>query len=142
MTGTGTSVSRLSATDSRRIDVPPGDASTSSTAVTATAWLVSAIGSSAVSGLVDRLVEHGYVDRHEDPNDRRQQLVSLTPAGEEVLDRIREFNADLLRTLLEGMSPPELDGLSLGLAALDREARRIFSADSIPDRTAHERKPG
>jgi DNA-binding MarR family transcriptional regulator len=100
------------------------------------------VGSSAVSGLVDRLVEHGYVDRQEDPSDRRHQLVSLTPAGEEVLDRIREFNADLLRTLLGGMSPAELDALSLGLAGLDREARRIFSPESTPARSSHERKPG
>jgi DNA-binding MarR family transcriptional regulator len=100
------------------------------------------VGSSAVSGLVDRLVEHGYLDRYEDPVDRRAQLVSLTPAGVEVLDRIREFNADLLRTLLEGMSPAELDGLGLGLAALDREAQRAFPVDPIQPRTPHERKPG
>jgi DNA-binding MarR family transcriptional regulator len=99
------------------------------------------VGSSAVSGLVDRLVEHGYLDRYEDPGDRRAQLVSLTPAGVDVLDRIREFNADLLRTLLEGMSPAELDGLQLGLAALDREAQRVFSATIDPGRSRHERTP-
>jgi DNA-binding MarR family transcriptional regulator len=99
------------------------------------------VGSSAVSGLVDRLVEHGYLDRHEDPIDRRAQLVSLTPAGVHVLDRIREFNADLLRTLLEGMSPAELDGLLLGLAALDREAQRAFAPDIDPAHPRHERTP-
>lgn len=98
------------------------------------------VGSSAVSGLVDRLVEHGYLDRYEDPADRRAQLVSLTPAGTDVLDRIREFNADLLRTLLQGMSPAELDGLRLGLAALDREARQAFSTDLQHD-PRHERTP-
>lgn len=97
------------------------------------------VGSSAVSGLVDRLVEHGYLDRHEDPADRRAQLVSLTPAGVHVLDRIREFNADLLRTLLQGMSPAELDGLQLGLAALAREARRAFPSDYDSGQLRHER---
>jgi DNA-binding MarR family transcriptional regulator len=100
------------------------------------------VGSSAVSGLVDRLVEHGYLDRYEDPVDRRAQLVSLTPAGTDVLDRIREFNADLLRTLLEGMSPAELDGLQLGLVALDREARRAFPTVPVDPRTPDERKHG
>lgn len=99
------------------------------------------VGSSAVSGLVDRLVEHGYLDRHEDPVDRRAQLVSLTPAGVHVLDRIREFNADLLRTLLEGMSPAELDGLRLGLAALDREAQRAFPSETDAPHPRHERTP-
>ena len=99
------------------------------------------VGPSAVSGLVDRLVEHGYLDRYEDRVDRRQQLVSLTPAGTEVLDRIREINSDLLRTLVEGMHPAEREGLRVGLAALDREAQRIFSADPVPSRTPHERTP-
>ena len=36
------------------------------------------VGPSAVSGLVDRLVAQGYVERREDPVDRRQQLVTIT----------------------------------------------------------------
>ena len=100
------------------------------------------VGPSSVSGLVDRLVEHGYLERYEDPADRRQQLVSLTPGGVDVLDRIREINADLLRSLVEGMSPAERDGLLLGLAALDREAQRMFSIDPTPARPSHERNPG
>ncbi len=81
------------------------------------------VGPSAMSGLVDRLVEHGYVDRQEDPADRRQQLVSLTPAGRDVVDRIREFSVDHIRPLLVRLSPSELDGLHVGITALDREAR-------------------
>jgi DNA-binding MarR family transcriptional regulator len=100
------------------------------------------VGPSAVSGLVERLVEHGYLDRYEDPADRRAQLVSLTPSGVEVLDRIREFNTDLLRTLLAGMSPAELDGLRLGLAALAREAQRTFSGESLVPHTPDERTHG
>ena len=100
------------------------------------------VGSSAVSGLVDRLVEHGYLDRYEDPLDRRHQLVSLTPAGIEVLDRIREFNAGLLRSLVEGLSPAERESLRVGLAALDREAQRMFSVAPAPGHTPHERNPG
>ena len=34
------------------------------------------VGLSSASGLVDRLVEHGYLERHEDPADRRQQQVA------------------------------------------------------------------
>jgi DNA-binding MarR family transcriptional regulator len=80
------------------------------------------VGLSAVSGLVDRLVEHGYLERHEDPSDRRQQQVSLTSAGANVLERIRELNTELLRTLLRGLSVTELEALRRGIAAVDREA--------------------
>ena len=38
------------------------------------------VGPPAVSGLVDRLVALGYVERREDPGDRRQQLISTTEA--------------------------------------------------------------
>ena len=61
------------------------------------------VGLSSASGLVDRLVEHGYLERHEDPADRRQQQVLLTPAGAAVVERIRELNAELLRALLAGL---------------------------------------
>ncbi len=83
------------------------------------------VGLSAVSGLVDRLVDHGYLERHEDPSDRRQQQVSVTDAGAAVLERIRELNAELLRTLLRGLSPAELEALRKGIAAMDREAYTI-----------------
>ena len=88
------------------------------------------VGLSAVSGLVDRLVDHGYLERHEDPSDRRQQQVSVTAAGAAALDRIRELNAELLRSLLRGLSVPELEALRRGISALDREAR-IVRADTI-----------
>lgn len=83
------------------------------------------VGLSAVSGLVDRLVEHGYLERQEDPVDRRQQRLSLTDAGAAVIERIRELNTDLLRMLLAGLSAAELRALRTGIAALDREARHI-----------------
>jgi DNA-binding MarR family transcriptional regulator len=97
------------------------------------------VGSSAVSGLVDRLVEHGYLARYGDPADRRQQLVSLTPAGTQVLDRIREFNTELLLDLIEGMDTAEREALRQGLIALDREAQRIFALHPASSAQRHER---
>lgn len=42
--------------------------------------------------LVDRSVKRGLLNRIEDPRDRRRALVSLTPEGQKVLDRITEAN--------------------------------------------------
>jgi DNA-binding MarR family transcriptional regulator len=99
------------------------------------------VGLSAVSGLVDRLVEHGYLERHEDPSDRRQQQLSLTDSGVRVVDHIRELNAEHMRTLLSGLTKPELEALRTGIAALDRQAREIHQSelDSSPQRP--ERNP-
>ena len=87
------------------------------------------VGLSSASGLVDRLVEHGYLERHEDPADRRQQQVRLTSAGAAVVERIRELNVGLLRTLLRGLSENELESLRVGMAALDGRARDIDQSD-------------
>ena len=40
--------------------------------------------SSNITGIVDRLEERGYVERHSDPRDRRVKLVRVTAAGESV----------------------------------------------------------
>jgi DNA-binding MarR family transcriptional regulator len=98
------------------------------------------VGLSAVSGLVDRLVAVGYLERREEPSDRRQQLVSLTAAGADALDRLRELRAELMRRLMAGLDAAELSALRDGLAALDREARHLGSAHSDQE-TPPERTP-
>lgn len=97
------------------------------------------VGLSAASGLVDRLVEHSYLERREDPSDRRQQQVLLTAAGEAVVERIRELNRELLRRLLDGLTIVELRSLRVGMAALDIQARAINQADLHPAPAGHER---
>ncbi len=63
---------------------------------------------STVSALVDRLVDQGLLSRQSDPQDRRQVHVSLTPAGSDRLERLRELNAAQLRTLLSSLTDAEL----------------------------------
>src|SRR5690348_15470046 len=46
------------------------------------------VGLSTVTGVVDRLVEHGLVERHADPDDRRLSRVRTTEAGRQELDRL------------------------------------------------------
>lgn len=96
---------------------------------------------SAVSGLVDRLVDNGYLERHEDPSDRRQQLVTLTPQGRAVVEHIRELNTKHLHALLRGLSDAELEALHIAIAALDRVARDMRPSDPGPGRPELERDP-
>jgi len=96
------------------------------------------VGLPAVSGLVDRLVEHGYLARREDPSDRRQQLVSATPEGLAVMERLRELDDDLIRRLLQGLSVAELVALDTGITALVRQASAL-TADTSP--TTSGRRP-
>ena len=46
------------------------------------------ITQSAASRVVDRLVRDGFVERQENPSDRRQKLLTLSTAGQVLLDQI------------------------------------------------------
>jgi DNA-binding MarR family transcriptional regulator len=93
------------------------------------------VGLSAVSGLVERLVSSGYLERREGPSDRRQQLVALTAAGANAIDRLRELRAGLMRQLMAGLDAAELASLRDALTALDREARHLRATH--PDTVTH-----
>ncbi len=90
------------------------------------------VGASAVSGLVDRLVAQGYVERKEDPADRRQQLVTITEAGTTTLDSMREMRAQVTLRLLQGLDADELEAFRISLIALDREVQRLDAPDPTP----------
>ena len=92
--------------------------------------LVHALGVSlsTVSGLVEKLVDHGYLSRHDDPADRRQVLVAPTPAGAALLERFRELSSAQTRELLERLKPGDLDALDRGVRALHRAAIEHLSA--------------
>lgn len=82
------------------------------------------VGPSAVTPLVDRLVEHGYVHREEDMHDRRITRLTVTEGGIELLRRMmagrREIMADLLRQLDAEELTTVNKALDLLLAAVER----------------------
>ena len=96
---------------------------------------------STVSGLVDRVVDHGLATRREDPADRRQVVVALTPRGAEFIDRFRELNARQMRELLAVVDDAELACVRDALAALAHAAVRLAPAarpapGRVPSRTS------
>jgi DNA-binding MarR family transcriptional regulator len=80
---------------------------------------------STVSGLVDRIVEAGLATRREDPADRRQVVVGLTPGGKDFIDRFRELNARQMRELLAHLDDEGLEHVKTGLEALARAANQL-----------------
>ena len=111
-----------------------------------------------VSVRIDRLVDEGLVTREPDPDARRNVLVSLTPKGRELFERVvpahlanearlvsaltdteRKLLSDLLRKLLvefEGSAAPELDSGRLGLllvpAHVTIEMRQSVGLPRVP----------
>ncbi|MBI4495277.1 MAG: MarR family transcriptional regulator [Chloroflexi bacterium] len=76
------------------------------------------IGLSASSQLTERLVQHGLVERRDDPSDRRRALVHLSPAGEQLVTRLRQGNEERLRDWLARLEEADLQALVQGLRAL------------------------
>ena len=95
---------------------------------------------STTSGLVDRLVDHALLTRHDDPADRRQVVVTITPSGSATLERFRELNAAQMRRILAGLGDSELDCVERATDILAAAARDAFPpaatralAGSTPD---------
>ena len=84
---------------------------------------------STISGLVDKEVDQGLAFRRDDPVDRRQVVVALTPAGRDFIDRFRELNARQMRELLELLGDDDLAQVRDALAALAAAASRIANAE-------------
>jgi DNA-binding MarR family transcriptional regulator len=61
-----------------------------------------------LTGIVDRLVTAGLVQRREDPRDRRVRLVELTPKGTETLRRLISDGEERVRGLLRRLDLPGL----------------------------------
>jgi DNA-binding MarR family transcriptional regulator len=81
---------------------------------------------STTSGLVDRLVDRGLLARHDDPADRRQVVVTITPTGNADLERFRELNAAQMRRLLARLGDSELDVVERATVLLAAAAGEAF----------------
>ena|SRR5947209_6882749 len=75
----------------------------------------------AASVLADNLVQAGFVERSEDPDDRRRVQLRLTPRGEEIVRRPHE-TGELIRGWMEELEPEEVRALARGLKALAEAA--------------------
>ena len=67
------------------------------------------VGPSAVTPLVDRLVEHHLVRRIEDRFDRRITRLHLTDEGQTLLTQMFAGKRELIATALRSLEPEELD---------------------------------
>ena len=58
------------------------------------------VAPSTLSGLADRLVQLGLLERFDDPANRRQVLVRATPTATEQIQAMSELNQESMRLLL------------------------------------------
>lgn len=63
---------------------------------------------SVVMRMIDSLEEKGLAKRTVNPEDRRENLLSITEKGEEVVCQYQEIEKRLSNELLEGISPEKI----------------------------------
>src|SRR5437763_15322412 len=72
----------------------------------------------AASRMVDDLVRRGFVERNEDPDDRRMKRVRLTDSGGSVIRRLNAARLSGLEHFTVGLSPSERRALAQALESL------------------------
>jgi DNA-binding MarR family transcriptional regulator len=78
------------------------------------------VSAPAVSRLVSTLVERGWVQREEDPQDRRQVVLTLTCEGETMWNAMAERSTEHLAAMLDDLSPEEMTAMETVLTGLGR----------------------
>jgi MarR family transcriptional regulator for hemolysin len=88
--------------------------------------LSDAIGLSlpGVSRAVDGLVQIGALARQQDARDRRSKLLTLTPRGRRIYERLLAVRLAGVRSFVDQLDPSECEALAAGLAAVTGRFRR------------------
>ena len=86
-----------------------------------------------VTGVLDRLVEQGLVRRDDDPSDRRLVISRLTPAGQEVVDRLQQAGRARLERVYRALEPEHLSDHVDSLERVLIAAQRVSAEETTPD---------
>ncbi|MDB5873359.1 MAG: transcriptional regulator, MarR family [Ramlibacter sp.] len=70
------------------------------------------VGRATISGLVDGLVKDGFLNRKEDPQDRRNSLAELSASGRKRLKSIMDDHSRRLTAAFGTIDPHELEALT------------------------------
>jgi DNA-binding MarR family transcriptional regulator len=77
-----------------------------------------------ITGLVDRLVKQGLIQRRPLPHDRRVQIVSLTAEGQREFRTMARINADWVGEIFQGLTQKDIEAIMPLLAKTKESARR------------------
>lgn len=91
------------------------------------------VGKVSVSRMIDRMVANDLVERRPDRDDRRVNLIHITPKAEGILDRMTEVSRKLNRQLLEGLSREQIGAMEQALATIKENARNLLLSDEISE---------
>lgn len=85
---------------------------------------------STIGRMVERLVGAGLIDRHPNPNSRRELVAELTPRGRDVVDTVTQRRRAEIARVVQAMPERERRGLVSALTAFT-EAGGEPPADTV-----------
>ena len=83
------------------------------------------ITNAAASQLVDKLVQSGFIQREEDPHDRRAKLLNLTDKGRDLIQQGIEERYRWVDQLAEKLTPEERAKVAEALNLMTQAAREL-----------------
>jgi DNA-binding MarR family transcriptional regulator len=87
--------------------------------------------------LLDRLADNGLIERRADPNDRRANRLYLRPAAKPVLDRLAVLGADLMETVLDGLTSASIERMLKELGAVKDNLRTAIANNTNQQQAAN-----
>lgn len=87
---------------------------------------------SNASGLIDRMVERGLVERVRVPDDRRLVLVALSAHGLQMLDHADVLRSDLLESVLRRLEPVQLRRVAGAMTDIRQAIQAAMDAGELP----------
>lgn len=90
------------------------------------------IRGTSVVRLLDELGAINLIERRPDPDDRRANLIWLTPAGEQVAERIEAALSELRERVLGKISDADVEAALRIFAVLDQAAGGFHALSTLP----------
>jgi MarR family transcriptional regulator for hemolysin len=84
----------------------------------------------SLTRLLDRLAENGLIERRADPNDRRANRLYLKPAAKPLLDQLADLGADMMETVLDGISTASIERMLKELGAVKDNLRSAIARNT------------
>jgi MarR family transcriptional regulator for hemolysin len=87
--------------------------------------------------LLDRLADNGLIERRADPNDRRANRLYLKSAAKPLLGRLADLGADMMETVLDGVSSASIERMLKELSLVKDNLRSAIAANTNQQQVAN-----
>jgi len=83
------------------------------------------ITNAAASQSIDKLVQMGFIERTEDPTDRRAKRLELAPQGRDLIEKGIAARTKWIESITDALTPQQQDSIISALTLLTEAARKM-----------------